>query len=157
MDPDGTGGRSLLSHRSPVLAIGWATVETERSMEEFAASLVRGAEFRRVADSQVLGARCVVATGDPRRMDLPPFIGAVGGTLLVVLLEPSTEGRLAATLARHGEGWCATWEPAVSGPHVASLPVSAERPGPFGTERLVLDAPVSGPHRLLASTATIGP
>ena len=34
----------------------------------------------------------------------------------IVLLEPSTEGRLAATLARHGEGWCATWLAAVDAP-----------------------------------------
>ena len=71
---------------------------------------------------------------------------------LIVLLEPITEGRLAATLARHGESWCATW--GSDDENIAQT--SAERPGPLGPERLVLGGRPGGPHHLLVSAATIG-
>ena len=77
---------------------------------------------------------------------------------LVVLLEPSTEGRLAETLARHDEGWCATWWPAEAGSDATgdpAPPTSVRRPGPLGPERLVLGGRRSGPHRLLVEAATI--
>ena len=79
-----------------------------------------------------------------------------------MLLEPSTEGRLAATLARHGEGW---WrdlvavrpdEPASDTRAVGVRSRGAA--GPFGPERLFLDGPVSGPHRLVVRPpGTIAP
>ena len=59
-----------------------------------------GPRSRPAPDCVHLGARCRVGRLADRPRD---------GATLVVLLEPSTEGRLAATLARHGEGWCATW------------------------------------------------
>ena len=93
-------------------------------------------------------------------------------------LEPATEGRLAATLARHGEGWVATWfaaaddeDDAAAGAVSLSAGVdpfveddafsrpmrSAVRAGPLGPERLLLDGPVTGPHRLVVRPATIEP
>ena len=91
----------------------------------------------------LLGCVCRVAAG----------ILPAGGSL--VLLEPDTEGRLAASLARLGEGPSVTWlragDPpaAVEALRTAGFAVSAERDGPLGPERLIVDGPVHGPHRLL--------
>jgi hypothetical protein len=130
------------------LAIGWATVELERAARELAARLPAGAAFVGAAPSIVLGARCLVASashpGDPR----------------LVLLEPSTEGRLAAALARHGEGWIVTW----SAPPAPAAATAARggamitwRRGPLGDEALEPDAPAQGPYRVWLAAATIGP
>lgn len=123
-----------------VLAIGWATVELDRAARELGPSL--GVTFTDVRGSEHLGCAC-------RRS-----ASAIDG-VDVLLLEPTTEGRLAATLARHGEGWAAVWLP----DHVVMAPAdpvrSASRPGPLGPERLVLGGTVSGPHRLLVEAGTI--
>jgi len=68
----------------------------------------------------------------------------------IVLLEPDTEGRLAAFLARSGEGWAATWSD--------QPPGGANRhgtPGPLGEERLSGRIGVAGPFPLLLKPATI--
>src|SRR6188768_48012 len=83
-----------------VLARGWATVELDRAAVELAGSLVPGTAFEPAAECVHLGAFCRIG-----RLAEPSDDGAT----LVVLLEPSTEGRMAVTMARHGEGWCATW------------------------------------------------
>jgi hypothetical protein len=119
-----------------MLAVGWATVETERAIETLAADLhISPAAFRPAPDSEALGARCSVAPGV-----LP------GGCALVVL-ETATEGLLAAALARHDEGprvvWIAPDDPA----DVAGRP----SPGPFGPERLLPGGPADGLRRLLVS------
>lgn len=72
-----------------------------------------------------------------------------------ILLEPSTEGRLAAALARHGEGHLATF--VLAGPDAerhareAGLPMTSLGAGPFGPERLVLGGSRWGPFILLIS------
>lgn len=116
------------------LAVGWATVELDRAAEELAHLLEPDAAFRDAPSSVLLGARCRVGSA------------AGQATLRIVLLEPDTEGRLAATLARSGEGWAATWEvePSTTG----RAAVSAARAGPLGFERLQLDGGLAGPHRL---------
>jgi hypothetical protein len=124
------------------LAVGWATVDLDRAAVELAPWLAPGSAFDPAADCELLGARCRI--GQARE--------AVAPAPLVVLLEPSTEGRLAATLARHAEGWCATWEADRAGARRTSVVMA----GPLGPERLVLDGPVHGPHRLLVRPATIG-
>jgi len=120
-----------------VLALGWSTVELDRAEAGFRVAF--GDTLIGVTDAPgdgLLGASCrIVRTGDAR---VP----------VIVLLEPATEGRLAASLARLGEGPVAAW-----------LRLRAERalpsrrsvatPGPFGPEVLVLGGPVVGPHRLL--------
>jgi hypothetical protein len=111
------------------LAIGWATVDLDRAAGELAAILPAGVTFRPAARSDVLGAACRVADR------VPP------GWPAVALLEPDTEGRLAATLARFGESWAAEWS--------ASQADQADRPGPFGPERLRLGDGAYGPHHLL--------
>ena len=64
-------------------AFGWATVDLDRAVEE--SGLTDWAPM----EEPTLGARGL-------RINL--------GLVDLVLLEPSTEGRLAAWLARHGEG-----------------------------------------------------
>jgi hypothetical protein len=127
--------------RGPV-ALGWATVELDRAASELAAALgTSAADFLPAADSELLGARCRVAGG------------ALPGRLSLAILEPATEGRLAATLARVGEGPAAVWL-AAEDEIVAGT--SAAHEGPFGPERIVLGGPIHGPHRLLVGPGTIG-
>jgi len=124
------------------VAVGWATVELDRAAGELQPLLAPGATFETAPDCPLLGARCRVGRAGGRDARAP----------LIVLLEPITEGRLAATLARHGESWCATWESDAKD----SARASAERSGPLGPERLILGGPPGGPHHLLVSAATIG-
>lgn len=129
------------------LAIGWATVELDRATCELALALglPGGERFSTAPRSETLGGAARVAAGVLR-----------GGGGLVVL-EPDTEGRLAGSLARLGEGPVAAWL-AVNDPGTglaalrrSGLTVSSERAGPFGPERLVLAGPADTPgrHRLL--------
>ena len=129
------------------VAVGWATVELERAAVELGTALGVGAERFQVApETTALGARCLVAGG------------AIAGAVSLVLLEPATEGRLAATLARYGEGPAATWLAPI-GPTDAGTAVGAATgpgprmsvaaAGPFGPERLILDGSGHGPYRLL--------
>jgi hypothetical protein len=123
-----------------IVARGWATVDLERAAGELAATLAASSTFEVAAASTLLGARCVRGT-------------AADGRGLIVLLEPDREGRIAAFLARHGEGWAATWLAEPVSPEEAAR--GAALPGPLGTERLE-PGPVRGPFRLLVRPATIG-
>lgn len=138
------------------VALGWATVDLDRAerafRDVFAGSTVTS---EHAPDDILLGARCRLI-----RMGVP-------GVPIVVLVEPATEGRLAASLARHGEGPAVLWlreDPAV-GPIPGSPSGSAaarwsdSAPGPFGAEVLLLDGARAGPHRLLilADPGTITP
>lgn len=129
-----------------VIAVGWATVELDRAARELGSAF--GLQFVEAPGSAHLGCAC-------RRS-----VATVDG-VHVVLMEPITEGRLAVTLARHGEGLAAAWlrddpgRAAVGRSSSAASATSAARPGPFGSERLVLGGHVSGPHHLLVQGATI--
>lgn len=114
--------------------------------------------------------------GDPSPGSLHPddtLLGArvaTTGTLGVVVAEPVTEGRLAATLARHGEGPAALYvavpEPTagtatvLDGLHASFLALG-ERPrhgaGPFGVQLLARTRPPWGPHLLFVPDALPGP
>ncbi len=136
-------------------AVGWATVELERAERELCAALgLSTDDFGPAASSIALGARCRIGPG------------VLADALVLVLLEPETEGRLAATLARLGEGPAVVWlvaesrettdATAATAATAATLRASgvttaAVRPGPFGPERLVLGGPIHGPHRLLVA------
>ena len=86
-----------LTGHSPI-ALGWATVELDRAAAELAADLrLPPMAFAPGADSEILGARCRVADA------------ALPGGLSLAILEPATEGRIAATLARLGEGPTVVW------------------------------------------------
>ena len=117
-----------------LVAIGWATVETERATGELAVALgIAETAFRAAQGSVALGASCLVA-----EMPLP---GGVG----LAVIEPATEGRIAAGLARWDEGPLVAW-------YEAAAPTSVTPPGipgPFGPERLVRGDRLTGPHRLL--------
>jgi hypothetical protein len=127
------------------LAVGWATVELDRAARELSDLLEPGSAFDDAPSSVILGARCRVGSA------------AAEGSVRIVLLEPDTEGRLAATLARHGEGWVATWTTAPTGAIPSGGDLSAARPGPFGEERVVLDGPFTGPHRLIVEAVPSPP
>ncbi len=159
VDPDGRLRAALDARLGSVggsvsLAIGWATVDLDRMERDFAdayaGSVTSAVEL---PNETLLGARC--------RLIRP----GVAGVPPIVLLEPTTEGRLAATLARHGEGPAAIWlqpDPARErglGQVAPTSARSAAAPGPFGTEVLALDGPVHGPHRIivLVGPGTITP
>jgi hypothetical protein len=71
-----------------LVGIGWATVDLERTLVDLSA------DARLTTDEPLLGGRAV-------RVD--------AGPIAVLVLEPATEGRLAAALARRGEGICALY------------------------------------------------
>jgi len=127
-----------------VLAVGWATVELDRAARELSHLLAAGATFAPADASAILGARC--RTGRAKEEGL-----------WIALLEPETEGRLAGTLARGGEGWAATWVLAGDTGTSATPALSAARPGPFGPERLVLGDPSGGPHRFFVEAVPSPP
>jgi hypothetical protein len=105
-----------------VVGVGWATVDLDRAAIELASDLgIRPGDFRDASPSVALGARCRVASG-----------ALADGDIAVVILEPSTEGRLAGHLARHGEGPAAAWVSA--GGSTTSAPSGTATPGPFGPE-----------------------
>ncbi|MET0771586.1 MAG: hypothetical protein ABWZ82_00755 [Candidatus Limnocylindrales bacterium] len=84
------GLAALRASGSPrLVAVGWATVDLERTLDDLGI-----ADGGLIVDEPLLGARA-------SRIDL-------GGTAVLVL-EPTTEGRLAAALARRGEGICALY------------------------------------------------
>ncbi len=80
----GLGGLGGALEAPRLAAVGWATVDGERTIAGLS-----GIEFRVAGPDALLGARTWWAD--------------IGATALLVL-EPITEGRLAAALARRGEG-----------------------------------------------------
>jgi hypothetical protein len=126
---------------SRVIGRGWATVELDRAADELAGLLQPSTSFEAAPRSVLLGARCLRGRA---RLD------GDATSDWIVLLEPDSEGRLAAFLARSGEGWAATWSSPPAG--------WANRPGtsgPLGEERLSGRIGVAGPFPLLLATATI--
>ncbi len=111
--------------RGPRLAaLGWATVDAERLAAALGKPLTDEAH-----DDPALG-----ATGH----------GIASASLPLVLLEPATEGRIAAALARLGEGPVALYlEGATLGPDDDTTPVTRTGTGRAG--RLFRSARPSGP------------
>lgn len=91
-----------------LVAVGWATVDLERTLDDL------GLDGLPVVDEPLLGARAC-------RIDLE-------GTA-VVILEPTTEGRLAGALARRGEGMCALYLSAAASPGPAARITALGVPG----------------------------
>lgn len=130
-------------------ARGWATVELDRAEREVSEAFAHHGSVvvGDAPDDELLEARC-------RLLEF-------GGSFRVVLLEPSAEGRLAATLARFGEGFVAHYVVVPDLDALASaghLDLSREGMGPFGRQRLVGGGPAWGAHLLLTGNdaATVG-
>jgi hypothetical protein len=130
--------------------IGSATVDMDRAERDLVASFGSSARIRsrHVPDDELLGARCRLVTsgsGEPE----------------VLLLEPATEGRIAASLARFAEGPVAVYVivpdaqfgDLVQSAGRAGLALSTEAPGPFGRQRLVAGGPPWGAHLCVAQSA----
>jgi hypothetical protein len=136
-----------------LVGVGWATVELDRAETELAEWLAgMPAETSGDGAEPHLGARARVRDSD----------GLPGGT--VVLLEPTTEGRLAASLARDGEGPCALylWSPAGLDAWVVAarrrvVTVGVRLDGPFGAAVLVPFADAAGPNLLVVGESTARP
>lgn len=124
-----------------VLGLGWATVELERAAHELARRLPESAPFNEAPADSLLGAACLA--GAP-----VPLAGGPADPVRIVLLEPTTEGRLAASLARRGEGPAVLWLLDDDRPEMA---LSRPGDGPFGAERLVLGEAVDGLHVLVVA------
>jgi hypothetical protein len=131
---------------SPRQALGWATVELERGLRDVSTGFSRyGTPTESdVPDEDVLGARCRLLT--------------FGEDFSVVILEPKTEGRIAAALARHGEGTVVMYTLIDDDlDHVsrrlvrAGLELGPPRTGPFGPECLVVGNQAWGPFLILAA------
>jgi hypothetical protein len=130
-----TAGAAVPGGRSRVVAVGWATVDLDRTIEALAAELgVPPEAFVATDDSQAIG-----GTGRAA-----PSVLAGGRSLAVV--EPVTEGMLAGTLARWDEGPRIVWIETDDGGAAQGGPVLA---GPFGPERLVAGQPADGLLRLV--------
>ena len=124
------------------LAEIWATVEIDRALTDLFRSGPPAGPIAAPLDDPLLGARVVVTS-------------VAEGDTPIALAEPSSEGRLAATLARHGEGPAGRY---VRSPIdldalrdlaiAAGLLVSRPAIGPFGPAILVATA-VAGPHLIL--------
>lgn len=127
-------------------AIGWATVDADRAAEELRRVLqLPLVEPVALPADGPLGARCLRLERD----DDGPAL---------VLLEPTREGRLAASLARRGEGVAVAWVALglddtrlLARANLGGLVLSAVGRGPFGTERVVLGGPAWGPHLVLTA------
>jgi hypothetical protein len=143
---DGGAGRDRDSDGDLcVLALGWATVDTERAASEFVSALDLPGTATSVDRDRLVGAYAHQLV-DER---FP------GGRL--VILEPSTEGRLAATLARDGEGPAVLYLGAFGGLDAwiaqvrrLGVVVSRAEDGPLGRSVLILGGSPSGPHLIVA-------
>jgi hypothetical protein len=128
---------------SPIVGVGWATVEVERAARELGDDLCVG--WMPAPRDPLLGARSWrCADAQSERLVRP------------VLLEPDTEGRLAATLASFGEGVAAIYV-LPDGKPDGQTRLSKAAEGPLGVARLVLGGPVRGPHALVLGGPVRGP
>jgi hypothetical protein len=122
LSADGGGARQLL-------AVGWATVDAERTASELG-----GVELVEADPEPALGAHAWVART---------------GSIDLVVLEPATEGYLAAHLARHGEGIAVLYVSSAAAGRVQ--PTALGRPG-----RLVRPNRLWGPFVIAVEPASTG-
>jgi hypothetical protein len=121
-----------------VLAVIWATVDADRVLAGI------GLAAEALADDTLLGAAVRLV----RPLDGEP----------IALVEPTTEGLIALTLARSGEGPVGQYVLAAGGlaglvarAVAAGIDVKTADKGPFGPSALVLGGPAAGPHVVLVT------
>jgi len=132
--------------RQPVAPIH-GTVDLERALDELG---IPPSALERAVRDEILGARVVVIEREPG--------------MTVAVAEPTTEGRLAAALARQGEGPVGEY---VALPALDSLdefrrrarelgiPLSSPASGPFGVGVLVLGGPIGGYQLIVVGPRSI--
>ena len=130
--------RLMAGSEPRVLAVIWATVDADRVVAGI------GLPAEPLADDALLGAAV--------RLVRPPDGEPIA------LVEPTTEGLLALTLARSGEGPVGKYVLAAGGlaglvarAVAAGIDVKTADEGPFGPSALVLGGPAAGPHIVLAT------
>lgn len=128
---EAAAAREPLLAGARIVGIGWATVELDRAASELAA--VGGGGWLPAGRDELLGAAARRATARA---------GGADGGPDVVLLEPDTEGRLAASLVRFDEGVAAVYV-RTGGPLGGAGP---EGGGPLGRGRLAASPSRWGPH-----------
>ncbi len=145
------------SASATILATIWATVDRER------AASAAGADGRDLPGDEHLGAFVTLV-----EQDVAQDVGQVGAAQPpIALVEPSTEGRLAAWLARNGEGPAGRYVGVGEGEAFDRLTSVAARVGigfspvaggPFGPSRLVVGRPLTAPNLVLVDrrAGTIG-
>jgi hypothetical protein len=156
-EPLEEGAIPLPPAAGPLMLVGvaWATVELDRAERELAPWLApAGGEPGEAEPGGEPEAGEAGAGGEPHlgaRVRTRATSDLPGGH--VVLAEPATEGRLAASLARDGEGPCALYlRPAVgleawlAAARARGIAVSRVAVGPFGGSVLVQGAAIAGPH-----------
>jgi hypothetical protein len=141
--PTGPSGRGSMR----LVAVGWATVDADRAEGELDTWLGPAPETGPDAgEDPHLGATVRLRGADSLPGDW------------LALLEPSTEGRAAAALARHGEGPCALYLRPADGldgwlawMREAGLEERVGMPhdGPLGLQVALPGAPAAGPHVLV--------
>jgi hypothetical protein len=110
-----------------LVGVGWATVDIERTVAG-----LKGVDLWPASPDELLGARAWRTKS---------------GFVALVLLEPNTEGRLAAALARRGEGIVALY--LRSGEPLEPLDGPVRQTGMGVPGRLVPDARSWGPFLIL--------
>jgi hypothetical protein len=120
-----------------------ATVDLERALVELGRNAL---EAGAGVEDPLLGARVVLIDGEP------------AGSAGLALAEPTTEGRLAATLARHGEGDAGRYAALAAHDDLAAfrrraatagVALSRVASGPYGRAVLVLGGSIAGPHLIV--------
>jgi hypothetical protein len=143
VDATAGGGSGLGGIPLRVVGIGWSTVDLERAATEL--SSTAGFDAESAEPDALLGATARIGRD-------------VGTGPVTVLLEPFTEGRLAAFLARHGEAPCVLYlAPPAGGLEAAVARLAAARirtrggSGPLGPAALVLGRPADEPQLILVA------
>jgi hypothetical protein len=143
----GDGTRlAWLGEEPVILAVIWATVDLERALGGLGLDPARADS---AADDPLLGARVVLVDGPPVSGPNAPRL--VGAPPPIAIAEPSTEGRLAAAVARNDEGPVGHYLVAAASLDEvrrraveAGVALSREERGPFGPSMLLVGGPIGG-------------
>jgi len=123
-----------------IIAIGWATVEIERAEMELEAAIGDRGSWAEAPRDALLGARAAV------------YGPVAAASPLLVVLEPDTEGRLAASLARHGEGVAAIYVTTRQGAVLVAGAFGIPAGGPLGRGRRLARGGIGEPSIVVLDT-----